>query len=112
MLGSFGSVEFGSVEFLFVALPTIGGNVAVLGDSSSHGGTIISTNQDGTLLVAGIAVAVNGAMHSCPISGHGVTAITAVTVRSFQNGKLIITVNATAGCGAVITPASRGVTVE
>lgn len=113
MLGSFGSVMFGSTEFI-VAPPTpaAGGNIAVLGDSSSHAGIIITTNQDGTFVVAGDAVAVQGALHSCPISGHGVTPIIPTTVKSFHNGKLVVTENAVAGCGAIIIPPNRGVTVE
>jgi len=111
MLGSLGSSMLGSTEFYRRPVVT-GGKVAVLGDTSSHGGTIVLTNQDGTLLVGGIAVAVEGASHSCPIPGHGVTPITAVTVKSFHNGKLIVTEGAIAGCGALIQPSDRRVTVE
>jgi len=110
MLGAFGSSLFGA---RFSRVPTLsGGKIAVLGDTSSHGGIIISTNQDGTFKVAGIAVAVNGAMHSCPVPGHGVTPITAVTIKSYHNGKLIITEGAQAGCGAIIQPLDRKVEVE
>jgi uncharacterized Zn-binding protein involved in type VI secretion len=84
--------------------------IALLGDSSSHGGTIITSNQDGTFDVGGTEVAVNGALHSCP--SHGVTSITAITIKSFQNGKLILTTGAIAGCGAIIQPPDRGVIVE
>ena len=38
--------------------------IALLGDPSSHGGTVTTTNQDGTLDVGGVDVAVNGAMHN------------------------------------------------
>jgi len=86
--------------------------IACLGDSSNHGGTLISTNQDGRFLTTGIAVCANGCSHSCPIPGHGVTSVTAATIRSFVNGKLIITYGATAGCGATITPPERLVYVE
>jgi len=89
--------------------------IALKGDPSSHGGSIVSTNQDGTFDVGGVDVAVDGAMHSCPIVGppaHGVTPITAVTTKSYHNGKLIVTENAVAGCGAAIQPPDRGVTVE
>lgn len=90
----------------------MGGNVALLGDSSNHGGTLISSNQDGTVDVGGVAVCVNGCLHSCPIPGHGVTPVSAVTTKSFINGKLIVTQGAISGCGAVITPPGRGVTFE
>lgn len=115
--------------------------IAVLGDTSDHGGTIITTNQDGTLIVTvgggfapplsvggmfgsfmwgellgggaqavGLLPAVENALHSCPI--HGVTPITAVTVKSFHNSRLILTINAIAGCGARILPPDRRVYVE
>jgi len=87
-------------------------NIAVLGDTSDHGGTLISTNQDDRFVTAGIPVCADGCLHSCPLPNHGVTSVTAVTIKSFVNGKLIITTGAQAGCGAVITPPSRGVTVE
>jgi len=103
--------------------------IACLGDFSDHGGVVITTNQDDTLRIGygerafgsgafgsgsfgGALVAVNGAMHSCPITGHGVTAITAITTKSFQNGKLILTINAVAGCGAKLIPVNRNVNVE
>jgi len=121
----------------------MGKNIAVLGDTSSHGGTIVTTNQDGTLIVTvggglqppvsvggmfgsfmwgellggggqavGLLPAVEGALHSCPIPGHGVTAISAATFKSYHNGKLILTIQAVAGCGAVILPPDRRVYVE
>lgn len=86
--------------------------IALLGDGSDHGGTITSSNQDGTLSAKGIEVALEGAQHSCPIDGHGVTSITAITVKSYHNGKLILTQGAIAGCGALISPVDRGVYVE
>jgi uncharacterized Zn-binding protein involved in type VI secretion len=112
MLGNFGASQFGSTQFAIPELPGLGGKIALLGDPSSHGGVIITTNQDGTFKTAGIAVAVDGALHSCPIAGHGVTPIRAVTTKSFHNGKLIVTENAIAGCGALIQPADRKVEVE
>jgi len=89
----------------------MGNNVAVLGDGSTHGGTLIDTGQDGSVLVGGAAVCVNGCSHGCPVPGHGVTAVSAITAKTRINGKLVITQGAVAGCGAVITPPSRGVTV-
>jgi len=86
--------------------------VARLGDSSNHGGSIISTNQDDTVTVNSIPVAVDGALHSCPIIGHGVTAITPIAVKTYINEKLIITIGAQAGCGAIINSGSPDVFVE
>jgi uncharacterized Zn-binding protein involved in type VI secretion len=86
--------------------------VACLGDPSDHGGTLVSTNQDDRLTAGGVAVCANGCLHSCPISGHGTTPVTAVTVKSKVNGKLIVTEGAVASCGAVIQPLDRKTYVE
>jgi len=90
----------------------MGKKVVLLGDSSDHGGTVVSHNQDGRFKVKGIEVAVEGASHSCPIPGHGVTSISAVTIKSYCNGKLILTEQAVAGCGARLTPPDRKVYIE
>ena len=111
MYGTFGSKQFASSWVTPSAAPSRK-RIALLGDMSTHGGTIILSNQDGTLLVGGTAVAVEGAMHSCPIPEHGITPITAVTVKSYHNGKLIITERAVAGCGALIQPIDRNVYFE
>jgi len=86
--------------------------IACVGDISNHGGVITTSNQDGSFLVGGIEVAVNGALHSCPIDDHGVTSIIAIVNKTKLNGKLIITEGAVAGCGAIIQPSDRGVYVE
>jgi len=110
MFGRFGSALLGATEFLRRIL---GGsrNVACVGDSSSHGGTIITSGQDGTCLVGGSVVAVQGALHSCPKDGHGITVITPIITKTFVNGKLIVTEGARAGCGAIISPVNRNVKV-
>lgn len=110
MLGSFGCSEFGSTSFIIKT--GSGRAIAVVGDSSSHGGVIISSNQDGTLKACGIVVAVNGALHSCPIPYHGITQISAVIIKTYQNGKLVLTRGAMAGCGALIDSPDRLVYVE
>lgn len=86
--------------------------VVCIGDPSNHGGLVVSHNQDGTLTAAGELVSLDKASHSCPIEGHGTTPITAVTVKSYHNGKLILTELAIAGCGARMAPPNRRVFVE
>ena len=90
----------------------MGKRVACIGDSSDHGGTITSHNQDGLLKVSGVVLAVEGASHSCPIDGHGTTTISAITLKSYHNGKLILTTGAVAGCGAAMVPPDRKLYVE
>lgn len=86
--------------------------IACLGDASDHAGVVTSTNADGTLKAGGTVVAVNGADHTCPIIGHGITPITAITSKTYHNGKLILTEGAVAGCGALLIPPDRKVFVE
>lgn len=81
--------------------------VACLGDGSSHGGTLVSTNQDGRYKLKGIVVCADQCTHSCPIPTHGRTPVTAITTKSYVNGKLIITNGAKAGCGAVVQAPDR-----
>jgi hypothetical protein len=92
--------------------------IVCLNDRSTHGGTVILTNQvDNKLSCQDEQVAVETApegipQHDCPINGHGITPITAVTVKSFHNGKLILTELAFAGCGARLAPPYRKTYVE
>lgn len=83
--------------------------VARLGDTSTHGGVIISASAN--VKANGLGVARQGDMHQCPISGHGTTPLTAITTKT-KNGQLLITVGATAGCGAVINKGSPNVNAE
>ena len=84
--------------------------IAVLGDPSNHGGTLIDTNQSNRLVLQDTPVCVDGCLHSCPIPYHGVTPVTAITVNTFCEGKLVVTTGAIAGCGAIIEPPPRGAT--
>lgn len=86
--------------------------IGCLGDPSSHGGVIISTNADGSCHAGGTDVAVHGANHSCPLREHGITPISAIVNKTKHNGKLVLTQDAVAGCGAKIIPPNRGVFVE
>jgi len=90
----------------------MGQAVARVGDSSSHGGTIISTPQS-FVYCNGILVAVIGAQHSCPIPGHGVTALGSTpVVNQYIDGSLVCTIGATAGCGATISSGSSDTWAE
>lgn len=85
---------------------------AIVGDTSSHGGLIVSSNQDGRLKAGGVQICANGCLHSCPIPFHGTTPVTAITLKSYVNGKLIVTTGAVAGCGAVIIGSALRTYVE
>jgi uncharacterized Zn-binding protein involved in type VI secretion len=106
MLGRYGKSLWGLSEFIKRILSNTK-LVAVVGDTSNHGGSITSSNQDGKYLIKGQQVAVNGALFSCPI--HGTTNISSVITKTFYNGKLLITSDAVTGCGARIVAINRGV---
>jgi len=106
LLGRFGTSLFAATEFLR-RLIYKARRVACLGDTSTHGGAIIDSNQDGTLRVNGLVVAVDGASFNCPI--HGITTVASIIKKTRQNGKLVVTEGATTGCGSFIKPPDRKV---
>jgi uncharacterized Zn-binding protein involved in type VI secretion len=85
--------------------------IARLGDSSSHGGEIIQVSSVKTK-AEGILIALDGDLHACPITGHGITPISPITVKSYAEGKLILTQGAIAGCGALIISSAQKRLVE
>jgi uncharacterized Zn-binding protein involved in type VI secretion len=78
-------------------------HIARLGDPSDHGGVIISASTNS--FVNGLGIARDGDMHSCPITGHGVTALSSDST-FMVNSKSVIRVGDKAGCGATITAGS------
>jgi len=75
--------------------------VALLGDSSSHGGTIITSNQDGSVKAETKVIPVQGAILSCPI--HGPSSITSNLDEDWLiNGKKVVLDGSVASCGATI----------
>lgn len=81
--------------------------IARVGDTSSHGGTIISGASK--TFVNGKQVARVGDMHSCPIAGHGTTAITSGSTTVFIEGAAVARIGDSIGCGAVISTGSADV---
>lgn len=73
---------------------------ARLGDTSSHGGTVITGSV--TTIVNGRPVARMGDMHVCPIPGHGVTPIVSGSLDTATDGRPNARMGDMAGCGAVI----------
>lgn len=77
---------------------------ARLGDTSDHGGTIISGAA--RTFINGIPAARKGDLHSCPIEGHGVTPIVTGSEKTDIEGQPAARVGDTTGCGAVIISGS------
>lgn len=82
--------------------------VARLGDSSTHGGTIISASPNVRANNKGVAR--QGDILQCP--SHGPRPLNAITTKTRANGLLVITVGASATCGAVINQGSPNVDAE
>lgn len=116
MIAQFGTPEFAQSSFgggnAKVSSAIIGKLVAVIGDPASHPGSLVSSNQDGKAILKGVAICVDQCMFECLIPGHGTTAVTAITIKSYINGKLIVGYGARAVCGAIITPPNRRMTAE
>lgn len=116
MIAQFGTPEFAQTSFgggdAKVNSAIVGKLIAVIGDPASHPGSLITSNQDGTVVLKGIPICVDQCEFSCTIPGHGVTPVTAITVKSYINGKLIVGYGAVAGCGAVMNPPNRRATAE
>lgn len=80
------------------------GKIVRLGDTSDHGGVMISAGS--TVRVNGIPMCVDQDMHSCPIKDHGITPVTGgAGYRS--NGRRGVKTGDVAGCGAVIVTGSE-----
>ena len=80
---------------------------ARLGDTSSHGGTVITGSV--TTIVNGRPMARMGDMHVCPIPGHGVTPIVSGSLDTATDGRPNARMGDMAGCGAVIVTGSLNV---
>jgi len=83
--------------------------VVRLGDSSSHGGTVITASSK--VRVGGAPVARIGDLHSCPVSGHGITAITSGAARCKVEGSPVARDGDVVGCGAVLVASQVRVVV-
>lgn len=78
------------------------GNVAIVGTGSSHGGTMITGSGTHFTTVDG-AVCRVGDLHSCPITGHGITPIVSGgAVNTNCQGLALAIQGSVAGCGAVL----------
>jgi uncharacterized Zn-binding protein involved in type VI secretion len=74
--------------------------IARLGDSSSHGGSIITCSA--VTKTEGVLTARVGDFHSCPIPGHGITPIVNGSGNFKTEGKITAVYGSIAGCGAII----------
>ena len=76
------------------------GKLIVLGDKTSHGGTVIEASGESS--IGGIRIARLGDRHSCPIPGHGVNPIVTGDATLLIDGKPVARMGDTTACGAVL----------
>lgn len=116
MIAQFGTPQFAQSSFgggnAKVNSALVGKFAAVIGDPASHPGRLITSNQDGKAVLKGIAICVDQCLFQCDIPLHGTTPVTAITIESKINGKLVVGYGAQAQCGAVMMPPNRRLTVE
>lgn len=79
-------------------------SVGRLGDTTDHGGTIITASS--VVVADGRPVARAGDLHACPIDGHGVTPFTSAAM-VVEGGRGLVRAGIDpAGCGAVVVGGS------
>jgi uncharacterized Zn-binding protein involved in type VI secretion len=83
---------------------------ARLGDTSTHGGTIITGSL--TTMINGRPAARMGDMHACPIPYHGVTPIVTGSLKTTTDGRPNARIVDVTGCGAVIVGGSLNTTAD
>lgn len=76
-----------------------------LGDSTSHGGVVVSAAP--TVIVEGKPAARIGDMTTCPIPGHGASPIVSGDSTCMVDGRAVARQGDLTGCGAVLI-ASQG----
>lgn len=77
-------------------------NVAIIGTGSSHGGSMITATGSNFTTQQG-AVCRVGDLHSCPITGHGITPIVSGgALNTNCQGSALAIAGSVAGCGAVL----------
>ena len=85
----------------------MGKPIACLGDTSSHGGKIVTAS--GVLSVMGIPVARVGDAFDCP--KHGRQTIVTGSSTHMDEGKQVAHIGSQISCGAVITTGNNNFTV-
>lgn len=85
------------------------GNYIVLGDSTSHGGTVVQASAETTINGKGIARL--GDQVTCPIRGHGSTVISSGDASCLIDGKPAARHGDRTACGATLI-STQGLTTD
>jgi uncharacterized Zn-binding protein involved in type VI secretion len=82
-----------------------------LGDSTSHGGSVVSTSAP-HYTVGGKPVACVGDQCTCPVPGHGACVIVEGCVNHFVNGKAVARHGHKTSCGATLISSAANYAVD
>jgi uncharacterized Zn-binding protein involved in type VI secretion len=85
------------------------GKLIVIGDKTSHGGTVIEASAESS--VGGIRIARVGDMVACPIRYHGTCPIVTGDPTMMIDGKPAARAGDKTACGALLIP-SQGLTTD
>ena len=80
----------------------------VLGDKTSHGGTVIQAS--GETFTGNVAVARVGDKVTCPIRGHGTNAIVSGDASLIVDGAAVARAGDTTACGATLIASQNATT--
>ena len=82
-------------------------NVSRLGDSTDHGGVVITASS--TVFVDGIGVCRETDLHNCPIPGHGINPFTSSSTRKANGLRIVRTGIDPSVCGGKVVAGSPDV---
>jgi uncharacterized Zn-binding protein involved in type VI secretion len=85
------------------------GNFILLGDKTSHGGTVIEASGESS--IGGVRIARVGDKVACPIRWHGVCPIVTGDPTMMIDGKAVARTGDVTACGAQLI-ASQGLTTD
>jgi uncharacterized Zn-binding protein involved in type VI secretion len=78
------------------------GSLILLGDKTTHGGTVIEASAESS--VGGVRIARVGDMVACPIRGHGTCPIVTGDPTMMMDGKPVARAGDVTACGAQLIP--------
>jgi uncharacterized Zn-binding protein involved in type VI secretion len=97
------------IEFEVHRESVMPGNLILLGDKTSHGGTVIEASSESS--IGGIRIARLGDNTACPLPGHGVNPIVSGDGTLLVDGKPVARMGDVTACGAVLI-ASQALTTD
>ncbi len=83
--------------------------LVLLGDKTTHGGTVISASSNFTVI--GKKVALVGDKVSCPVAGHGTNPIIEGSPKRSCNGRAVVVDGCKCQCGCLVVSSATNSTI-